>query len=83
MYSKVCINAVLLVILMIIISIYCLNIKTMYPKAIVEFFGEPIGRLSLYMLVYLVSFYNELLGLISLIPVVLIHLDIINLTGEI
>jgi hypothetical protein len=77
--TKLVLNAGIMVVMFVIISYYCLSIKIMYPPFIIELFAEPFGRLMVYLFVYLISFYNELMGLLCLIPVVFIHLDIINL----
>lgn len=79
MYGKLYINTGIIVIVFVIISYYSLNIKTMYPKFVIELFNEPLGCLAVYMGVYILSFYNELMGLLCLIPVILLHLDVINL----
>lgn len=79
MYGKLYINTIIIIIIVLMISYYSLNIKTMYPQFVIELFNEPLGCLCVYMAVYLISFYNELIGLLCLIPVILLHLDIINL----
>lgn len=79
MYVKLYVNITVVIITAILISYYSLNLKTIYPKIVIEIFAEPLGRLLAYLTVYMISFYNELLGLLFLIPVVLLHLDIINL----
>jgi hypothetical protein len=79
---KLYINIGVLVASLLVISIYCLHVKMLYPKWVIELFTEPIGLYFTYMFVYLVSFYNELIALLLLICVVLVHLDIINIVKK-
>lgn len=79
MYSRLYVDTLVAVSMFVSISYYSLDIKRVYPRVIVEVFSEPVGRLVAYMAVYLLTHYNQLLGLLGLIPVVLIHLDIVNL----
>lgn len=79
---KLYINIGVLVASLMVISIYCLHVKMLYPKWVIELFTEPIGLYFTYMFVYLVSFYNELIALLLLICIVLVHLDIINIVKK-
>jgi hypothetical protein len=72
-------NIFVLIILITFIVKYCINIKILYPKWVVFVINEPIFRFILYLLIYLLSFYNPIISLYSLIIVLFIHIDYINL----
>lgn len=79
---KLYVNLVLLIIIVIFTCYYSLDMKTLYPEVWINICAEPFGRFMLYIIVYCISFYNEVLALLTLIPVVLLHLDIINLLDK-
>ncbi len=73
------VNILFLCILILIISVYSLNIRKPYPKHLMELFHEPLTRFITYILIYVICVYNPLLGLFSALPVILLHIDYINL----
>lgn len=75
---KLYINAIVLLILIIVIIYYCLNIRILYPKFIIEILYEPYGKILIYLLIYLISFYNELMAFLLLFIVINIHIDILR-----
>lgn len=80
MYNvHIIINILVLLMMIIIISIFALNMKEPYPKKIIQFYTEPYVRFLSYMLIYALTFYNNTLALVALIGVLLLHLDFINL----
>lgn len=76
---KLYVNLGILFILFAVISVYCIHIKMIYPKWVIQLFAEPLGLFIIYISIYLVSFYNELIALLMLVGVLFIHLDVINL----
>lgn len=79
---KLYVNATVILALVISICYYCLEVKTLYPQWLIELYEEPLGRFMLYMSVYMISFYNEIIALLLLVIVVMVHVDIINLTKQ-
>lgn len=75
----VILNIICLIILVFIISLYGLNMKMPYPKVILETFNEPLTRFITYIFLYIICIYNPVLGLISGICILLLHIDYINL----
>lgn len=79
MYYIVASNFIIIVIIIIIISIYCLDMKKPFPPALIKSFSEPYIRLLSYIIVYLISLYNNVIALLCLITLLLFHVDYINL----
>ena len=75
-------NIVLLFFVVFITCLFSLNIKMPYPQAVVNAYAEPAVRFSAYIFLYVLCAYNNVIGLVASIPVVLLHLDYINLTNK-
>jgi hypothetical protein len=73
------INFFILITIMIIISIFGLDMKEPYPKKIIQIYNEPYVRFISYMFVYALTFYNNSIAIVGLIAVLLLHIDFINL----
>lgn len=73
------INIGVLLLLIIIISIYGLDIREPYPPKIIKLFSEPYVRFLTYILVYALSFYNYSITFVFLFAVLLLHIDYVNL----
>lgn len=73
------INLTAIIILIIIITVYSINIKKQYPEWALDLASEPIYLFILYMVIFGVSYYNALVALLLLIVVVSLHLDFKNL----
>lgn len=65
--------------MIIIISIFGLDMKEPYPKQLIQLYNEPYIRFLSYMLVYALTFYNNTLALVGLLGVLMLHIDYINL----
>ena len=70
------INCIIILFLVLCISFINLKKEYIYPKYIFDIWYEPLGRYVLYLFVYLISFYNELISLLLIFILVLIHIDI-------
>lgn len=80
MYNvHVFINLLILITMMIIISIFGLDMKEPYPKELIQLYNEPYVRFISYMFVYALTFYNNSIAIVGLIAVLLLHIDFINL----
>jgi succinate dehydrogenase hydrophobic anchor subunit len=75
-------NIVLLFFVVFITCLYCLNMKMPYPQLIINAYAEPAVRFFTYIFLYVLCAYNNVIGLMATIPVVLLHLDYINLTKK-
>jgi hypothetical protein len=73
----------IIAIALIILIEYGINIKKIYPKWVLVLMEEPLVRFTLYVLIYLLACVSPLLAIILALIVVLIHIDIINLTKTI
>lgn len=71
-------EAAVICVLILVICLYALDVRKLYPQFMIELFAEPLGRFCAYILVYLVSLYNIHIGLLLLILVVNLHIDVIN-----
>lgn len=78
---KLYLNIVASILVFLYICIYSLNTKILYPRFVIDIFSEPAGRVLIYLCIYLLSFYNELLTLLIFCAVILLHIDIINYLG--
>jgi len=80
MYNvHIIINFFILITMIIIISIFGLDMKEPYPKELIQLYNEPYIRFLSYMLVYALTFYNNTLSILGLFGVLMLHLDYINL----
>lgn len=75
---KLYINIVIVIVLILFISYYSIHITNPYPRKLFEFCHEPYGRYMLYLVIYIISFYNELISLLLLLIVMFIHTDMIQ-----
>ena len=73
------INFIIFIILISIIIFYSIQNKKPYPKLILNAFNEPIYRFLTYLILYLISAYNPIFGLLSILILIPMHLDYINL----
>ncbi len=78
--NYILLNSLIIVILVFIITFYSFDIFKPYPKNIFIYFNEPFVKFIIYLILYYISFYNPIIALLSLIIILCIHLDIINLT---
>lgn len=72
------VNICIILLLLLFIWSYLLNAKTPIPKKIIDEFMEPSVRFISYILVYLLSYWNKLIGIVYTITILLINLDINN-----
>lgn len=75
-------NMVLLFLVVFVTCLFSLNMKMPYPRAVVNAYAEPAVRFFTYIALYMLCAYNAFIGLAASIPVVLLHLDYINLTNR-
>lgn len=73
------VNLIILLLVIILISIYGLDVKEPYPKNVVLFFSEPYVRVISYLVLYLVSLYNYTISFVLTIMVILLHNDYVML----
>ena len=73
------INIGVLLLLIIIISLYGLDIREPYPPQIIKLFSEPYIRFFTYIFIYALSFYNYSITFVFLFAVLLLHIDYVNL----
>lgn len=72
-------NFLILILLIIIISIFALDMKEPYPFFIIKLYSEPYVRFLSYMIVYALTFYNNVIAIMVFIGVLLLNLDYVNL----
>jgi hypothetical protein len=53
-----------------------------YPKWVIYNFNEPIYKFICYLCIYFISYYDIRTALVSLILILLLHLDYINLISD-
>lgn len=82
MYIPDAYSGSIICVLVIVICVYALDVKILYPKFVIDAFAEPLGRFLAYLAVYVASMYNIQIALLLLIIVVNIHMDVINLLGR-
>lgn len=75
-------NMVFLFFVVFLTCLYSLNMKMPYPRAVVNAYAEPAVRFFTYIVLYVLCAYNNVIGLAASVPVVLLHLDYINLTNK-
>lgn len=73
------VNITILIITTIFVIYYSLSMKKPYPKTLLTYFDMPHIRFAVYVLLYIVSYYNYIIGLVSLIAILLLNVDYINL----
>lgn len=73
------INALIMVILVVVISFFCIDMKEPYPRKIIELYSEPHIRFFTYIALYFITMYNYVLGFVSAIGIILLHIDYVNL----
>lgn len=73
------VNVGVLILLVILISIYGLDIREPYPPKIMKLFSEPYIRFLTYIFIYALSFYNYSITFVFLFAVLLLHIDYVNL----
>ncbi len=73
------INIGILIFLVILISIYGLDIREPYPPKLIKLFSEPYIRFLSYIGIYAMSFYNSSITFVLLFAVLLLHIDYVNL----
>lgn len=67
------------IILFLIVAIYAVNMRIPYPKWVVHLMHEPLARVVLYFILYLVACRDPVIGLLLLCLIVLLHSDMISL----
>lgn len=70
---------VITLVLIILISIFGLDMKEPYPHYTIKLFSEPYVRFFCYLSIYLLAIYSPILGIVSSIGILLLHIDYINL----
>ena len=65
--------------LIVLISIYSLDVKIKYPKIIIILFNEPSFRFMVYLSIYACTYFNVVIAYLFLIATVFLHIDVINL----
>lgn len=78
--NYILLNSIIIIILVFIITLYSFDIHKPYPKTIFIYFNEPYVKFIIYIFLYYISFYNPIIALLSLIIILCIHLDLLNLT---
>ena len=73
------INLAILISMIVLISVFGLDMKEPYPKGMIKAYSEPYVRFLAYLSVYLISFYNTSISFVLLIGVLLLHIDYVNL----
>lgn len=68
------------ILLLILLGFIIWHFNKTYPRWAIIAVSEPINRFLLYMIVYAVSYYDNLLALVLLIAVVLLNIDYYNLS---
>ena len=76
-------NIVIIIILYTFTVTYSLDMKRPYPKFIIQMFHQPIVKMVTYMTIYALSYLNPIASLLSLMIVILFHIDHYNLTKPI
>lgn len=71
------INSTLISILILLIIYFIIK---PYPQAIIYGFHEPFVRFATYLILYGISIYNPIIGILSTILIILLHLDYVNLS---
>ena len=80
MMLKAFINAICIILLFLLFSIYSLHIKVCYPAFIINTMCIPYGRFIWYIISYLISYYNILIGLLFIMNIISIHNEILILS---
>ncbi len=73
------INFIIFIVLLLIIILYSIQNKKPYPKMILNRFNEPIYKFLTYITLYLISAYNPIFSILSILILIPMHLDYINL----
>lgn len=73
------VNLVIVFLILVWIVKYSLRMKSPYPRWALNAFNEQYVRLFVYILLYVLCFYNPVVGLVAFIGILLLHLDYINL----
>lgn len=73
------INAVLLLMLMSLLIVYGLDMKIPYPHLVIRAFEKPYVRLSIYISMFFLAYYNPVVSIMVMMCVLALHLDMINL----
>lgn len=72
-------NLIILITIIVITSVFSIDIREPYPKQIIELFSFPLTRFILYFTLYIISLYSLKIGLSLLIMILLLHMDYIEL----
>ena len=75
-------NLLILIMLLAWLIYYGINLKIPYPKKVIEEFDKPFVRCICYIILYLIAIYNPILGLLSGISLLLLHLDYLTLINK-
>lgn len=62
--------------------VYGIHLNQPFPNLVIEVLSEPFFRLLSYLLIYWISEKNAKLALALLIPLLLVHIDLINLASK-
>lgn len=73
-------NTIIIITLCLIMFLYSLDIKTPFPRFVLLYFDNPMVRIIVYFAVYCISFYNPIIALLTMLIVITVHLDYINLS---
>ena len=77
--TRALVNGVIVFFQISIIIVYALDMTIPYPAFVINAFDRPLIRIIIYIALFAIAYYNPVISLLSLICVVTLHLDIINI----
>lgn len=72
-------NVIMLILILAIILTLSIHMKTPYPREIMQKFDEAYVRFFAYVILYVLCFFNPVVGLFAFMGLILLHIDYINL----
>lgn len=71
---------VVLLALLVVMVVYCLDVRAQYPRAALDVFDQPLLKLGLYTGLYALAFYDFQVALLAFLIVMCVHCDVIYMT---
>lgn len=76
--TRTIINAFIILLELVMIVAFALDMRVPYPPEVIKAFHQPVVRLIMYILLFLVAYYNPIVSLLLAVCIITLHIDIIN-----